>query len=273
MRLSLCNEVLRHLSFPEQCAYAAELGYDGLEIAPFTLAEDPLALTGGEVQAVRRALADAGLAATGLHWLLLAPKGLSITDPDPEVRRRTRALVERLCGLAAELEARVLVHGSPAQRRVEGDPAAAERAVEMLAHAGEAARAAGVTYCLEPLGRREADFVNTVADAAEIVRRIGIPNFATMIDCCAASNTEEKPVADVIREWMPSGLVRHVQVNDANRRGPGEGAVQFAPILRALADTGYDGDIAMEPFVYKPDGGACAARSIGYIKGILEAIR
>lgn len=273
MRLSLCNEVLRHLPFPEQCAYAAALGYEGLEIAPFTLAEDPLALTAGDIQAVRKALADTGLAATGLHWLLLAPDGLSITDADPAVRSRTRAVIERMCALAGELEARVLVHGSPHQRRTGGDPDAVERAIEMLGFAGAAAQAAGVTYCLEPLAAKENDFVHTVAEAAAIVRRIGNPNLATMIDCSATAQTEERPVAEVIREWMPSGLVRHVQVNDPNRRGPGEGEMPFAPILKALLDTGYDGDIAFEPFVYEPDGAACAARSIGYVKGILEAIR
>ena len=273
LRLSLCNEVLRHLPFAEQCAYAAALGYDGLEVAPFTLADDPTALTAAEVQAVRRSLADNGLAATGLHWLLLAPEGLSITDPDPDVRAATRRVIERLCALAGELDCRVLVHGSPHQRRTGGDAAAIERAVEMLAIAGEAARAAGVTYCLEPLAPKENDFVHTVAEAADIVRRIDNPHLRTMIDCSAASQTEAKPVGEVIREWMPSGLVRHIQLNDTNRRGLGEGELPFTPILQALIDSGYDGDIAFEPFVYEPDGGACAARSIGYVKGILEAIR
>jgi len=273
MRLSLCNEVLRHLPFPAQCALAAALGYDGLEIAPFTLAEDPTALTPAQVAEVRKALAGEGLVATSLHWLLVAPEGLSITDADAAVRARTRDAIERLCGLAAAVEARVLVHGSPKQRLTGGDAAAVARAEEMLAFAGEAAGREGVVYCLEPLARRETDFVNTVAEAAAIVTRIGLPGLATMIDCCAAGQTEEDPVGEVIREWMPSGLLRHVQVNDPNRRGPGEGDLAFAPILRALVETGYDGDIAVEPFVYEPDGAACAARSIGYLQGIREGIR
>lgn len=273
MRLSLCNEVLRHLPFPEQCEHAAALGYEGLEIAPFTLAEDPTRLPDAAIGEVRRALAGAGLAATGLHWLLLAPSGLSNTDPDPAVRARTRDAIERLCGLAAALEAPVLVHGSPQQRNTGGDADAVERAVEMLAFAGEAAGRAGVTYCLEPLARRETDFVNTVAEAAEIVRRVDLPGLRTMLDCSAAGQSEGRPVEAVLREWLPTGLLRHVQVNDPNRRGPGEGDLAFTPILRALVELDYQGDIAVEPFDYRPDGGACAARSIGYLKGILEAIR
>ena len=39
-----------------------------------------------ERAAIRRAAEGAGLAITGLHWLLLAPKGLSITSADEAVR-------------------------------------------------------------------------------------------------------------------------------------------------------------------------------------------
>jgi len=44
MKLALCNEVLRHLSWEAQCQHAAALGFDGLEIAPFTFADDPRTL-------------------------------------------------------------------------------------------------------------------------------------------------------------------------------------------------------------------------------------
>ena len=70
---------------------------------------------------------------------------------------------------------------------------------------------------------------------------------------------------------MPSGLVAHVQFNDRNRRGPGQGDDRFAPIVKALREAGYHGWIAMEPFVYEPDGPTCAARMIGYVAGLLES--
>ena len=75
MKLALCNEVLQPLPFGEQCRLAAALGYDGLEVAPFTLAADPTQLTDAEVEGFRRTAADHGLAIYGLHWLLGAPAG------------------------------------------------------------------------------------------------------------------------------------------------------------------------------------------------------
>lgn len=272
MRLSLCNEVLAGLPFAAQCTLAAELGYDGLEIAPFTLSDDPLSLTASERKVIRRAVEETGLAVTGLHWLLVTPKGMSITDTDPAVRRRTREMMQGLCDLCADLGGRYLVHGSPGQRKLpERDIHAAKSyALEAFRYAARAAEKAGVIYCLEPLSRRETNFVNTVGEAVGIVEGIGSNSFRTMIDCSAAGLSETESVPELIERWMPSGLIAHVQVNDPNRKGPGQGEMQFAPILAALQKAGYSGDIGVEPFDYDPDGPGAAAHAIRYLRDLME---
>jgi D-psicose/D-tagatose/L-ribulose 3-epimerase len=272
MRLSLCNEVLRDWSFARQCAFAAAVGYDALEIAPFTLGPDPRALTPRRIAAVRAALAAEGLECSSLHWLLVTPQGLSITAADAAVRRTTVEVMRRLCALAAELGAEVLVHGSPAQRRLPNgrQDAARQRAADCLALAADAARDAGVTYCIEPLAARETNFVNTVAEAVALVTAIGKPSLKTMIDTCAAGSQEGDVVA-LIDRWLPTGHIAHIQVNDPNRRGPGEGAMTFAPVVAALARHRYAGWVAVEPFVYQPDGPACASRAAGYMRALQEA--
>jgi D-psicose/D-tagatose/L-ribulose 3-epimerase len=275
MKLSLCNEVLREFDFARQCAFAAELGYAGLEVAPFTLGENAYRMPEAERAALRRAAKDAGVAVSGLHWLLVAPAGLSITSADRAVWERTVEVMRRLIELCAELEGNYLVHGSPAQRRI-GDGTdraeAAKRGEAAWAAIADDAAKAGVVYCVEPLAAPDADFVNTLDEAAALVRRIAKPALKTMLDTSSAALTEKTPVADLVRKWMPTGLIAHVQFNDRNRRGPGEGADKFAPVVRALRETGYKGWIAMEPFQYKPDGPACAARAIGYVQGLMEAV-
>lgn len=279
MKIALCNEVLQPLPFEQQCKLAAALGYDGLEVAPFTLAEDPLRITDAQARELHRTAVDHGLAITGLHWLLVAPPGLSIVSDDAVLRGRTAAVMERLVELCAAMGGRYLVHGSPRQRSV---PAGAtreqawERAREVLQRAARRAEACGVTYCLEPLSRNETDFVNTVAEAVRMVEEIGSPAFKTMIDCSAAGQAEREPVHELMARWMPTGHIAHVQVNDPNRRGPGQGAMDFAPILRTLRGMqrqGHFGDtLAVEPFDYVPDGPGCAARAIGYLRGVLQGI-
>lgn len=89
MKLSLCNEVPGEMPFPEQCALAASLGYDGIELAPVTLVDDPREMTAKQIAMVRQATADAGITISGLHWLLLTPKGLFITTSNASVWRRS----------------------------------------------------------------------------------------------------------------------------------------------------------------------------------------
>src|SRR6187399_709528 len=82
-KISLCNEVVAvGRDFAKQCALAAQLGYDGLELAPFTLAEDPSTLGPRDAASFRDAAKAEGLAITSLHWLLVKPDGLSITSAD-----------------------------------------------------------------------------------------------------------------------------------------------------------------------------------------------
>jgi sugar phosphate isomerase/epimerase len=275
MRFALCNEVLGGMDFTAQGAYAAAVGYDGLELAPYTVSAEPHRLPSPERARLRRVAADAGVPITGLHWLLVTPPGLSITSPDDGVRARTVEVMRGLVELCADLGGRYLVHGSPRQRAVadgEDQAAALGRARECWAAAAEAAGAAGLLYCIEPLGRAATRVVNTVEEAVAVVREVDHPALRAMIDTSAAAATEDEPVPAVLDRWLPTGLIGHVHLNDPNRRGPGEGELQFAPILRALAEGGYCGMAAVEPFVYEPDGPGCAARAIGYVRGVMQTL-
>ncbi len=277
--IALCNEVLQPLPFAEQCRIAAAMGYDGLEVAPFTLAENPLDISDSDAAGFARIANDHGLRIHGLHWLLVAPAGLSIVSSDDALRERTVGVMSRLVELAALMGARYLVHGSPKQRSVPAGSTredALARASECFARAADAARDCGVAYCIEPLSTRETDLINTVADAAAIVDAIGSPSLKTMIDCSAAGQMESESISALMTRWMPRGYIAHVQANDPNRRGPGQGALQFAPIVETLfamrAARHYDGIVAVEPFDYVPDGPGCAARGIGYLRGIVESV-
>lgn len=274
MKFALCNEVLAPLSFAEQCRVAATLGYAGLEVAPFTVSDDPAAMTDAEAVQLQRIAADHGLMITGLHWLLVKPEGLSITTPDVAAHMRTVAFMRRLCELCAAMGGTYLVHGSPKQRTIatgETKETALRRARDAFAQAGAAAQANQVTYCIEPLSADQTPLINTVAEAAVIVREINNPHLRTMIDTSSAGLAETEPVADLIARWLPTGLIGHIQVNDPNRRGPGQGQMKFGPILKVLVDKGFRGMVAVEPFEYVPDGPGCAAHAIGYLRGLTEA--
>jgi D-psicose/D-tagatose/L-ribulose 3-epimerase len=241
MRISLCNEVIASLPFAQQAKLAAGLGYDGLEVAPFTLdADAPHLLPAARRAELRRIAAEEGAPITSLHWLLVAPAGLSITTADAATRKRTLDVMQRLVDLAADLGATLLVHGSPKQRQVVAD-GDAQRAEDAMAQAGAWAAQHGLTYCLEPLDAGQTNWARTVAEAVEIVTRLDVPGLATMLDVSAAGDEAAQ-----------------------------QGGDSFRPVLDALIDTNYAGFCAVEPFDYHPDGATSAARAIGYLRGILE---
>lgn len=285
LRLALCNEVIsavehgtpvaaRQRDFERQCLLAARLGYQALEVAPFTLADNPLELNEAQLSSYRRIAGDTGMTLCGLHWLLVQPPGLSLVDADPVVRRRTASALRRLVRMAAALGADYLVHGSPKQRNpAEGvDPEQArDWAVEAFAEAADEACVCNVNYCLEPLAQQETSFVNTIAEAVGIVAMVGSPAFCTMIDCCAASLAETEPVPALLGQWLPSGLLRHVQLNDPNRKAPGQGSLDFAPIIQTLRALDYRGWLAVEPFIYEPDGSSCADAAARYLLPMIRA--
>ena len=276
MKFALCNEVLRELDLAEQARFASSLGYDGLEIAPFTL-DDHVAheLDSRQIQAIRRSIEAEDIQVSGLHWLLVSPLGLSITDTNPDVRRRTRDVISGLVRLCADLGGSYLIHGSPYQRKLPaGAPEQARTtAMETLSFAAEEACKAGVDYLLEPLSRELTGYVNTVAEAVEIADQIASPAFATMLDCCSGAKSETAPLPDVLAEHLATGAIRHVHFNDPNLRAPGQGELDFAPIVEALVASDYTGWIGVEPFDYVPDGPASAAWSIGTLKALLASAR
>ena len=275
MKLALCNEVLQPMALDAQCQAAARMGYDALEIAPFTLRDDPGTLDEAAAQHVRGTAQRHGLAISSLHWLLVKPEGLSLVTDDMNLLRRTLDLLRRLIDFTAACGARVLVHGSPRQRSPAPGQSVADATLRLeaaLAELAPHAQAAGVVYCLEPLGRFETPVINTVAEAAALVDRVGSPALRTMLDVSAASHSESEPVHEVLRRFLASGHIAHVQLNDRNRRGPGQGDTDQRPVLQVLKDASYAGWTAVEPFEYLPDGPACAEASARHVRDLWKTL-
>lgn len=274
-KFNLCNEVLREHTFAEQCRLAAQLGYSGLEIAPFTLGAEPHLLEPSKRAEIRSIAEGSGLEIVGLHWLLVTPEGLSINSRDSAQRQSTMEVMRRLIELCSDLGGSVLIHGSPNQRQVEEDDsweAAWERAADTFRSIAPDAEAAEVTYCIEPLSRKETNFINSVEEASKLVRAVGSSGVRTMLDTRAARLSEKMTPEDLIDQWMPTGLIGHIHFNDQNSRAPGQGEDCFGPVLEALSRNGYKGKISIEPFDYQPDGVAAAAFAIGYLNGVQERL-
>lgn len=83
--------------------YCANLGYDAIEIAPFTLAKLTGDFTPAERSKLREMAARYGLEICGLHWLLARTEGFHLNHSDPTVRQRTSAYLCDLVDCCADL--------------------------------------------------------------------------------------------------------------------------------------------------------------------------
>jgi sugar phosphate isomerase/epimerase len=266
MRFATCNEHFEGWSFDRLCTYVKSIGYDGVELAPFTLAPTITDLSTEARRTLRAQAADAGVEIIGLHWLLAGTQGLYLTSPDAEVRARTAEYLVALARATNELGGDVMVFGSPKQRSLLPGVArehAFDFAVDTFRRAMPGIADSNVFLCMEPLAPVETDFVNTCAEGADLMEAVAHPNFALHLDVKAMSS-ESRPVVDLIRQYIPRA--GHFHANDPNKRGPGFGDVDFVPIFQALEDSGYDRWVSVEVFDYTPDPETIASRSIEYMK-------
>ena len=274
MKISICNELFRGWPMDRIFNYAAQLGYDGIEIAPYTLADSVTEISHEKRRTIRRAAEENGIEIIGLHWLLVKPEGLYINHPDEFIRIKTQEYIEALIHFCADIGGKVLIHGSGHQRKVQEKCTfreAWEWARETFEACLETARKRNVIYCIEPLTRASTNFINTVEEALRMVKEIRHPNFKMVFDCRSATAHEESIISALLRA-LESRALYHVHVNDATGRGPGFGETKFAPILKTLRESGYQRHISVEVFDYDPNPETIASRSIGYLRGILESL-
>jgi sugar phosphate isomerase/epimerase len=272
MKFAICNETFRDWPFDRAFAFAADCGYTGIEIAPFTIANFATDISPQQRTEVRRQADAAGLEIVALHWLLAKTDGFYLTSPDAEVRRNTARYFIELARLCADFGGKVLVCGSPQQRNLL--PGVSRD--EAMKHAADVFRAAlpvleqtDVVVALEPLGPQETDFLVTTDDAVELAGMIGSPQVRLHLDCKAMA-TESKPISELILQHH--AMLAHFHANDANLQGPGFGQVDFLPILQALGQVDYRGWVSVEVFDYAPGIERLARESIEYMQGCLAKL-
>lgn len=254
MKYAICNEMFKGWAHAKVADTVARLGYQGIELAPFTLADAPDKIPAAAANGIRRTFEDRGVAVMGLHWLLAKTEGLSITSEDDGTLARTADYLKGLMRLARNLGAEVMVFGSPAQRRLApGQDAAAtrERVTWLFKDLALAAADAGTTICFEPLAAPECNFVTTMREGVELVEAVDHPAFKLHLDVKAMVAGESTPPAAVVKAEGGRHL-RHFHANDPNLLGPGMGDVDQRPIGDALRTIGYNRWVSVETFVEGP---------------------
>ena len=272
MKFGTCNEYFEGWAIEDVFDYAGAIGYDGVEIAPFTLADSVDDIPGSRRDEIRAAAEKAGVEIIGLHWLLIKPEGLYTNHVDDDIRNRTRDYFQSLVRFCGDLGGKVMIIGSPKQRNVQPGwdyDETWERTKNVFHDCLPLAAENDVTLCIEALSPAQTNFIQTAAEARRMVAEIDHPNFQTMVDVCSGSS-ETAPPAQLMRETKDQ--LWHVHVNDANQRGPGFGETDFVSVMRTLREIDYQKYVSVEVFNMEPDPRSIAAGSLKYLQGIVDSL-
>ena len=268
-RLAVCSGTFHLWSFAEACKGAVRTGYEGIEIAPHLLSDDPNSLSAGRRRELRDIRESEGLLYVGMHNMLKAPGWLHLTTPDRTRREKSWDYFRGLVDLGGDLgDGGLMILGSARQRgTVDGATRreARGRMAEGLAAVAPDAEARGVRILLEPLAPHLCDVVNNLGEAIAIVEQIASPAVQSMFDTHNAVG-EALPHGEAIRKHYR--YIRHVHVNELDGRHPGTGDYDFRPVLQALKDLAYPGWVSLEVFHFDHGPENIARDSARFIRGL-----
>lgn len=166
----------------------------------------------------------------------------------PDVKVRTQALdyVKSVLDFAAELDAHKVIISTTACNKttpiVEIEKET-QWAVENVRKAADYAAKNDITLCLESWNRYETYMADSLEKVSKLCKRIDRPNVGVMGDTFHM-NIEEADMAGSLRKYAEQ-LV-HMHFADSNRAAPGQGHIDFVPIVQALKEINYDGYIVFE---------------------------
>jgi sugar phosphate isomerase/epimerase len=240
VKLAAQEQLLPGASLPEKWEFAQRAGYDAIELR----GRESFALR-DRLPELRKAVADGVPLPT-----VCVDMSHFIGAFDADLRRDAIEQMRSQLSVIAELGGHCAVtpasYGMFSRRLPPFEPPrdeAGDRAVllEALADLGTHAASLGVWLCLEPLNRYEDHMVNTLSQAVSLIA--DLPGLRVCADTYHMNIEEDRP-ADAIRE--AGRWIGHVQVSDSNRLQPGAGHLDWASVLGALDDIGYDGYLAVE---------------------------
>ncbi len=271
MKFGICNEIFQGWNLEDSMAFSKKVGYDGIELAPFTIAKYVTNISLAERTKIRDSAQRIGIDVIGIHWVLMQTEGMHLTHPDKNVRERTSNYFCDLVEFCADVGGSVIVVGSPKQRNVmEGVSyqQAWEHAAAVFQKPIELAFERGIVICLEPLSPVETNFINKAEEAIRFLDQFNNPTFKLILDVKAMCS-EEKPIPQIIKD--SAEYISHFHANDRNLKGPGFGDVDFYPIANALKEAGYDKYVSVEVFKFDEGAEEIATKSIQYLKKVFNS--
>lgn len=210
----------------------AGLDYVEVQLVPMNLDDD--------AAFVRAKSAVAALAIPALAFSYLFPNDVRVVGTAID-EVRNRKYFDRVVEILRLAKAQIVVLGSGWTRNIPDgyDPRRAEAEfLATLSWCADALAGSGTTLVIEPLNRKESNFINCVADGVRFAKLLDRPEVRGLADFYHMD--EEGEALSEVEEhctWLG-----HVHLADTKRLNPGTGRYDYDSFFRHLKRGGY-GDL------------------------------
>jgi sugar phosphate isomerase/epimerase len=246
----------------ESIRKAAEMGYDGIELA--LLDKNQV-----DIKQVKKLVSQYKMQVPVISTgQVFAGANLWFTATDPAVRATAIEVFKGLTEVAAEFGA--MVNMGRVRGPVNPGETLATTEKRFADVAGEIAQYAqrlGVVLILEPVNRYEINFINSVDDGAALLDKLAIPNMKLMPDVFHM-NIEDVSIEGNLKKYIKQ--IAYIHFADSNRLAPGWGHLDFRSIVCALREVSYEGWISVE-ILPTPDPDSAARQAISCLRKFIPA--
>jgi D-psicose/D-tagatose/L-ribulose 3-epimerase len=245
MKLSVSNVAWYQGRIDEFLGFIASLGCTGVELGPSMIWPEPVLAPAAARQGLKRSISDAGLELAGIQALLYTRQDLAMFG-DAATRGRMLEYLTGMMDLCRDLGGEVMVFGSPRNRTMGTLPRdkARDIALKFFREVGIRAGKRGVYFCIEPLGRTETDFINTVAEAYSLLGETGHPEgLGLHIDIKGLIDEHEVDAPYLVDMFA---VAKHIHISEPDLRPVGTGLYDHTAVSRKIRKSGYGRFVSIE---------------------------
>lgn len=246
--------------FEKHIPLAAELGYDGVELALKNASEI-------KITDLDQLLKNSGLSVSCISTgQVFAETGYMFTDKDKNRRNTLRNIYKDFIDLASDYGKLVNIGRVRGKIGDNGKEDSENRFVDLAGELCEYAQPKDVTLILEPVNRYEIDFINNLDEGVTLMEKINMPNMKLMPDIFHM-NIEDVTIGGELAKHIDH--ISYIHFADSNRLAPGWGHIDFIDIFEKLKLFNYSGWLSVE-ILPKPDPDSAARQAIRYLKPFIN---
>ncbi len=239
----------------ESIKKAAKLGYDGVELALKNAQEvNPTQLN----QWLKESNMQVSCISTGQ---VFAESGLMFTESNLEKRKQIRQIFKDFIDLAVDFGQMVNIGRVRGQIGNQNPQKAEQFFIDMARDLCEYALPKNVQLILEPVNRYEIDFINSIEQGVDLMKKVDMPNMKLMPDVFHM-NIEDKTIGGELAKYID--YIAYIHFADSNRLAPGQGHTDFEDIMTNLTSVNYNGWVSVE-ILPKPDPETAARQAAEYL--------